>query len=478
MNYLGIGLVTRDLKTGAFVPFLAESWKISADGLTYEFKLKRNVKFHDGTPLTAKDYVYTIQRHKDPALKSPTAQRSWGSVASAEAPDDYTLILKLSAPDATFMFGLALTPAFNQPIPKPAVEKMGAKFTTQPVLAGPFKFKESQTGFKIVLERNPDFDWGPPGASHPPYIQTLEYRSVSDYATILAGLESGEIDIAEVQAKDIDRLTATGKVHIEPLYTLSFDPTVAMNVNKAPWDDVRVRKAINLALDRQALIKVVQLSGRAEERRGPVAKGAVGYWQGVEKIGYGFDLNQAKALMKEAGYTEGSGGVLEKDGKPLKFTLKAWSQNPYPTVAQVVKQQLKALGIDLDIQLGPVTEVQPEMQSGKFDLGVVNMTGQPNGIALMRETFHSSYINALNLNRVNDPQLDELLDASLRASDETRALEFVAEAQKLAVEKAYSVPLYTVNKFYAVSNRIKGLVSNEYTFRYPNLFNAYIESGK
>lgn len=478
LSYLGAGLVTRDLNTGAIDSYLAESWSVSDDGLTYTFHLKKNIKWQDGTPLTAKDYVYSIQRHLDPALKSPTGKRSWGSLASYEAPDDYTLVLKLSAPDSTFLPGVALSPAYNQPLPEHAVESLGAKFATQPVLAGPFKFKDMQTGTQITLERNPDFDWGPPGASHPPYIQNLEYRQVKDYATILAGLESGEIDMAEVQAKDIGALTATGKVHVEKMSTFGYNPTLAINTSKSPWDDVRVRQAINLALDRQAMIKVVQLDGFVGPRFGPVAKGAYGFWPGVEQIGYGFDLAKAKALMKDAGYVPGSDGVLEKDGKSLKFNLRAWSEEPYPTLAQMVKAQLNSLGIALDIQLGPRTDVTSELVSGNYDLGVVNMDGQPNGVALMREVFHSSYINALNVNRVNDPQLDKLLDASLHATTEAKALEYSADAQKLAVEQAYSVPLYTAQRFIAVSNRVKGLVSNEYTFLYPNLFNAYIVNGK
>ncbi|MBI4320911.1 MAG: ABC transporter substrate-binding protein [Chloroflexi bacterium] len=478
LNYLGSGLVTRDPQTGAVIPSLAESWKASEDGLTYEFKLKKNAKFHDGTPITAKDYVYTIQRHKDPALKSPTGTREWGAVASAEAPDDNTLILKLSKPDATFLFGKALTPARAQVLPKVAVENLGDKFATQPVLSGPFRLKELRTGLKVVLERNPDFQWGPAYHSESPYLQNLEFRQVKDYATILSGLEAGEIDLASVQAKDADRLKATGKVSILDYYNAIMHPAVYMNLSKAPWDDVRVRKAINLALDRQAMIKVAAL-GHGVEQKGPLPKWVYGYWPGAEQIGYGFDLNQAKALMKEAGYSPGSGGTLEKDGKPLKFVLKVNTHEGFnETVAQMVKEQFKALGIELDLQLAPRDETNADMIAGRYDLGIGYNATEPNGITLMRTMFHSSMMGTWNFSQVRDPKLDDLLTAAITTASEAKGLEYLADAQKLAVEKAYVVPLYTPKKFYALNNRFKGVTSNEYTFNWPVLTTAYTEGGR
>jgi peptide/nickel transport system substrate-binding protein len=475
-HYVGSGLVTRDPKTGEIVPFLAESWEVSDDGLTYEFKLKKNIKFHDGSPLTAKDYVYTIQRHKDPATKSPTANPLWGSVASAEAPDDYTLVLKMTKPDASFLPNHAIFTLYAQPVPKHVIERLGNKFDTQPVLSGPFRVKEFQPGLKIVFERNPDFNWGPPWHPGPAYLQTVEFRAVKEYATILAGLESGEIDVADVQPKDVDRLKATGRIRIEEYLQPGLDTTMVLNASKEQWSDVRVRKAINFALDRQTMIKVVAL-GMAVEQKIPLSLGNNGYWAGSEQLGYGFNLNQAKALMKEAGYVPGSSGILEKDGKPLKVTLMVNTADPYPRLAQMVQEQLKSLGIELNIQQMPAADLTSYMQAGKHDLAVTAASRSPEA-GVLHNMFHSSNIGGTNTNRVSDPKLDGLLAASLAATNPTKRMEILIEAQKYIIENAYFVPLYNPKRFYAVSNRVKGFTSTPYTFVWPTLLDAYVDGGK
>ncbi len=478
VEMMGAGLVTKDLTTGDPIPYLAEPWKVSDDGLTYEFKLKKNIKWHDGTPLTAKDFVYTIQRAR--TNKSPWPAMAYGRISSEQAPDDQTLIIKLSEPNAALLSQLALAVSFFQPIPKQAVESLGDKFATQPVLSGPYKFKEMQTGLKLVLERNADFNWGPAWQPGPSYPQNLEFRVVKEYATMLAGLESGEIDIVDdVQAKDVARLKATGKVQISPRLSPGMDPTIIMNTSKAPWDDVRVRKAVNLAMDRQAMIKVVAL-GLGLEQKGPIPASGYGYWSGVDKIGYGFDLSQAKALMKEAGYTPGSSGILEKDGKPLKFTMKALDYDPYNKVAQIVKEQLKALGIDADIQLQPRPEALADASAGKYDLLVMMVPGAvPDARATMNSLFHSTRAGTTNIMQVKDPDLDKLLDAALRTIDPAKSMGYAAEAQKMAVEKAYSVPLYQPQRFLGATTRVKGLIVNEKTsYPYPQLQMAYVEGGR
>jgi peptide/nickel transport system substrate-binding protein len=200
----------------------------------------------------------------------------------------------------------------------------------------------------------------------------------------------------------------------------------------------------------------------------------------VEQIGYGFDLNQAKALMKEAGYTLGSGGILEKDGKPLKVTMKALDYEPYSKVAQIAKEQLKELGMDVDIQIQPRPETLADASAGKYDLIVMMIPGAvPDARASLTTFFHSARVGTTNMLQVKDPQLDALLDAALKATDTAKGMEYAAQAQKLAVEKAYCVPLYQPKRFVAVSNRVKGLVINAKTgYPYLQLQIGYIEGGK
>jgi peptide/nickel transport system substrate-binding protein len=454
LSYLGATLVIKDPKAGKYVPYLAQSWKMSEDGKTWDFSLKKGVKFHDGTPLTAQDYAWTFQRAMSSETKSLGAGPALGPLASAEAPDDSTLRLILKTPHYAFLRALSL--AFLQPLPRSAVEKMGDLFARQPIGTGPYKMKDWVTGSKVVLERDPDYNWGPAFVhAGPAYIQTVEFRYIKEYATSIAAIESGDVDfwMDGVRQSDVNRLQPTGKVQVfEALYQ-GMRPHLVLNVSKPPFDDVRVRQAFSLALDRENLIKAV-LAGAGIPQWGPISPSVDGYWPGVEKIGYGFDLPRAKALMKEAGYTEGAGGLLEKGGSPLKLKFPV---SPYVTptsVSEVLKEQYKALGVDLEIQTGDMGVIYPPLFRGEFEIALGTYNYSEADILWIY--FHSSNVGGLNMSQLKDPELDKILDATRSTMDPDKRQQFVNDAQKRIVENAYIVPLYTEKTYYLLNNRVQG----------------------
>jgi peptide/nickel transport system substrate-binding protein len=456
-TYFGASLVALDPGTGKIVPYLATGWKVSDDGLTWEFALRKDVKFHDGSPFKAEDYVYTFTRALDPATKAIATKGLMGSLLSAKAVDDYTLQLQFAQPEAPFLVFLT-NQAWMQPISKAAVERMGdVEFGRHPTGVGPYMVKEWVTGDHVTLERNPDYTWGPAFAQGKYYVQTLVYRFIGDYSTIVAGLEAGEIDWAEVRPKDLAKFKGGGKFQIDEVPIMGIEPFLPLNTTRAPLDDVRVRQALNLAVDRDALIKAVML-GAAVPQYGPLSVNTPGYWSGVEKIGYGFDLARAKALMKDSGYVVGSSGFLEKDGKALKLTLKfAPSNDTWSQLAQALQGQFKALGIDLAIQQVESASLGPQVRAGEFDMILHGLTyPDPSVMVYM---FSSGFVGtALNASRVKNPDLDALLAASQSAMDPAKRQDLLAQAQKLVVEQAYIIPLYAGKTLYAVSNRVKGTV--------------------
>jgi peptide/nickel transport system substrate-binding protein len=155
MAQVGATLIARDPATGKLVPYLAESWTISSDGLTMDFWLRKGIKFHNGSPVTAQDYAWTLNRAIDPATRSLGTGAMLTALASAEAVDDSHLRLTLKTPSFPLLGSLAFV-GYCSVLPKAAVEKLGDQFGRQPIGAGPFQFKEWKTGDKIVLERNPD----------------------------------------------------------------------------------------------------------------------------------------------------------------------------------------------------------------------------------------------------------------------------------------------------------------------------------
>ena len=451
--HLGATLVAKDPKTGEYLPYLAESWEVSEDGLAWDFTLRKDVKFHDGTPLTAHDYAWTFQRALDPETKSPAAGSTFASIASAEAVDDYTLRLTLYQPFFPLLENLEL--GFAQPLSKAAVEKWGEQYGRNPVGVGPYKFKEWVTGEKVILERNPDYNWAPPFLHQgPAYIETIEWRYIPEYATQIAGLEAGEIDHIEyVLSKDVQRLIDSGKVQMFEAYNGGMRPYVTLNVSQPPFDDLKVRQAFNLAVDREAVIKVIA-DGAGVPQYGPIAHVTHGYWPGVEYIGYKYNLDKAKALMAEAGYTVGSSGVLEKDGQPLKVVLKTQPVDPYDKLAEVLQQQYKALDVDVEIEQKEYGAVAADLMGGTYQASVAGYDYTEFFVVWV--FFHSSNIGALNFIRMDDPELDALLDATNYETDPDKRQEACNEAQRRIVEQAYVVPLFTPTVFLPMSSRVQG----------------------
>jgi len=470
MQYVGASLVAKDPLTGDLVPYLAESWTVAEDGLTYELILRKDVKFHDGTPLTAHEYAWTFQRALDPTTKSPVAGTMLTGVVSAEAVDDYTLRLKLAWPNYPLLE--SLLQIFLQPLNPTYVEQMGDAYGRHPMSVGPYVFKEWQTGEKIVLERNPDFNWGPEythgGA---PLVETIEFRIIPEYATTFAGLESGEIDFyVGVLAKDVDRLESTGRFQILGSLLLGVNPMVNLNVSKPPFDDVRVRQAFNLAVDRDALIQVIML-GRAIPQYGPVSSSMPGYWPGVEYIGYGYDLDKAKALMEEAGYTYNDDGMLEVDGQPLALVLKAYPR--VSKVAEILQEQFKALGVEIQIEQQESSILGADYDSGNYTLGLAGWT-HPD-ISVLYAMFHSSMIGVMNSGFVNDPEVDQFLVDMLFTADHKVHQEAAIALQRRVVEQAYIIPLYTPTIIAALNNKVQGAVFPPIPGYLLELYDAYIE---
>jgi peptide/nickel transport system substrate-binding protein len=363
-----------------------------------------------------------------------------------------------------------------QPLSKAAVENAGESYARNPVGVGPYRLKEWQTGNKIVLERNPDYEWGP-GYMHrgPYYIQEIEYRNIPEESTVLAGLEAGEVDIATIKAKDVSRLRASGRLQIFEGMRMGVPVSLVMNLEKPPFDDLRVRKALNLAVDRETLANIV-LQGTAVPEYGPMARPMIGYWSGVEEIGYGYDVAQAKALLADAGFTAGGSGMLEKDGKPFRFPLLVTTADPtFVKVSEVLKESYKAIGVDVEIRVQEDKLVIADMVEGKYEVSVLDFN-YPEADCLFM-LFHSSMIGAINMGHTKDAEMDELLLSTRTTMDPVKRQEALIAVQRRAIEQAYLVPIYTPKTYLAVSNRVKGAVFSPLTagMYYIHLGDAYIE---
>lgn len=422
--------------SGAVVPWLASSWETSADGLTWTFRLRPGIRFHDGSPLTASDVVATFRRALDPATASPVAGALLGPVTGVTAPDDLTVRLTLSEPYAPLLQAMTecgyLTPLRHGTVADPRA----------PDGVGPYRFVSWQAGDSLLLERNPGYTWGPaflpPG---PPAVAEISYRFLPDPATRLAAFRAGAVDVTELVPDAAAGLGAPTTVLRAPLAGAA--PLGTFNTAAPPFDDVRVRRAVNEAVDREALLAVVA-PGAGEVQYGPLSRSVVGYWPGVEQIGYRYRRDDALALLAAAGYGPSD---------PLRVTLL--TSPTYSRVAQVLSEQLRDVGIDLTVDVADGSTTGKHVLAGEFQMALVTIETDDSDV--LRLLYHSRDAS-LPIARVTDPTLDALLDTARSDPDPQRRATSTDSAQARIVDQAYALPLYTPTVFTAVSARVRGAV--------------------
>lgn len=473
MSLVGASLITRDPETGEYIPYLAESWDVSEDGLTLTFTLKEGIMFHDGTPLTAQDYAWTFNRALDPATASPSTGPLLAGVTNVEATDDRTLVFHLEQPNFAILNSLSLS-GYTMPYPQAYFEANGADhFARNPVSVGPFIFKEWVVGEYIRVERNPDFNWGPAYAPGPWNFGAVEFRFILDQATDLAALEAGEIMVTGVPQTELARFMDSEQFTIYNSMDQILFPALTFNLARPPFDDIRIRQAINYAVNREGIIAVF-LQGNGEPAYGPLPPSIPGYWPGVEEIGYRYDPDKARALFEEAGWTMGDSGFLEKDGETLSFTLLALPYDFVIPAMEILKEQFREIGIDMTIEQSDPSILYEKAALGDYDV-MTNGYSYPEADVLYL-FFHSSNMGGgLNYGQLADPALDAMLEATRTTMDPAARQEVVNQVQQYIVEQAYWVPIYNAYGNTVLSNNVRdafwsdalnGLVYN----------NAYLEN--
>jgi oligopeptide transport system substrate-binding protein len=352
------GLMDYKPGTTELEPDLAESYTVSDDGLTYTFKLRDGVKFHNGRAMTSADVKYSFERAVSPATQSPGGGY-FGMIAGyddvtggkattlsgIETPDDKTVVFKLTRPDATFLHLMAIN--FGFVVPKEEVEKAGADWGKKPVGTGAFKFIEWAPGQNIKLERNKDYF-----RAGVPYLDNLTFEFGQDPTVAVLRLKKGEVDIVgdglppaqftEAMADPANKdLIAIGD-QLQTGY-------VTMNVTQPPFDNLKVRQAVNMAINKDRIVRLI--NNRAVPANQPLPPAMPGY-DSANK-GYPYDPEGAKELLADAGVGE------------ISTELYAMNVDPNPRIAQSIQQDLAAIGIKAEIRSLAQAEVISAGGSGK-----------------------------------------------------------------------------------------------------------------
>ncbi len=343
INAIFSRLVDYKAGTTELEPSLATSYEISPDGLTYTFKLNPKAKFTNGRKVVAADVKYSIERAVNPKTQGPGAgffhsivgadKMTAGSATTMDgivAVDDETVKFTLTRPDATFLNVLALN--FASAVPKEVVEAEGADFGKKPVGSGAFKLKEWITGQRLVFDRNPDY------FRQRPNLDQFTVEIGQEPLVAILRLQKGEVDIAGdgiPPAKYLEMKNSpnsAGMIVDRDQLETSY---ITINTTKKPFDDVRVRQAINMAINKDRIVKII--NGRATVADQVLPPGMAAYDKSYK--GYPYDVEGAKKLMADAGLKDGFSTVLY-----------AMNTDPNPRIAQAIQQDLAAIGIKAEIK--------------------------------------------------------------------------------------------------------------------------------
>lgn len=458
---------------GTIKPGLAESWEVSPDGLIYRFHLRRGVRFHSGKPLTAADVKYSLERWKT-TPKSPTAYNI-DQVAAVEAPDEYTVVLRLSQPFVLLLDNL--TSGWASILNREAVERLGQNYGVSGAEGtGPFKFVEWTRNQRLVLERNPDYNWGAAIFSNrgPAYVDRVEFRIIPEEGTRVAEFEAGNIDIlSDVPGVEVSRLekSAAGSVVKYDQLQTSF---IGLKTSDPILADVRVRRALNHATNKDEIISSVRY-GLATPALGVLHPKTWGYWKGIEQAAYKFDPQRAAQLLDEAGWKPGPDGIRQKDGQRLRLNHIITDTEAAKLQAQVIQEQWRRVGVELQIRPLESAAFFAALRAGEHQTFAINVFY--NNADVLYFYFHSRQRPAPNRFDWADPRTDELLEKSRSTLDEGQRLQIYEELQRIVHENALWVPLTHDLGVLGVSRRTGGVKVHPSAWLYKFL-DLYLKAGQ
>jgi len=431
---------------GKVGPGLATEWSWSDDGLTLTMKIKKGVKFHDGTDLTAQVVKYNLDRMRNPdnALR---VRPQVAAISDVQTPDDYTVVLKLSETSGPLLSNLAADQAAI--ISQAALEKYGKDISLHPVGTGPFQFVQWDTKEKVVLKAFPDYH-GPK-----PYLDEIIFKPVPDQQARVAMLEAGDAQVAApIPLQDIERLKADKRFAISSIAGMD-NLHMPLNNLRKPFDDVRVRQALNYAVDKDALVKTVYLGYATPLTDSPLAPAMFGY----APVGdyYKYDVAKAKQLLADAGYPNGFKMIIWiPDGRYVQDRR----------VSEAVAGYLKDIGVEVDLQtyewatyvnklLGSSPDPVPEYGAVLISFAVATRDAD-RGMGNIYET--SQWVpKSFNLSFYSNAKVDAALAAGRKATDPQQRLSLYAEAGKQIMEDAPAIFLVAYQYVGASSAKVHGL---------------------
>ena len=446
------------------VPWHARSWTISEDGRTITFKLRPDIRFSNGRPLTSGDFAWSLERILDPATRSP-GQGFYRNIAGAKAfqdgladrvaglrtPDPETLVIELVHPDLPFLYCMAMP--FAYAVPREEVERRGETFGRHPrrrgtLRAGGLAARNAHAAREesVLLPRGRD-----------PGLEAIELMVGGDETLHMMMFERGELDIASVTSTgipDADFIRVMkdpvlrDRVAHQPLNAIQY---LSMNTEMPPFDRVNVRRAVNHAIDRQRIVRLI--SDRGILARGVLPPGMPGFNEELE--GYDHDPEKARRLLAEAGYPDG-----------FTTELMITAQSGIDTkIGQAVQQDLEEVGITVEIRpvTGP-TRIEATGRRGTVPFSTFgwyqDYPDPSNFLDVLLNGDRITEVNSTNVAFYDNESVNTLLNEASTSTDQDHRLALYREAERLVVEDAPWVFLYYPQMYLLRQPWLKGLKLN------------------
>ncbi len=412
-------------------PDLATSWRVSADGKEFTFSLRKGVKWHKGFgEFTAKDVKYTIERAQDPKTKSPYSD-DFSTVGKVEIVDDYTVRIILKEPSATLL-SVTLPYRAGWIVNQKAVEKYGSEYGLNPIGTGPFMFEKYVPGTEVVLAANKDYYEGSPR------LDKLVFKPIPEETAAEIALEKGDIDILYFRSPEVyARLRANKGIVVEEkagpgMYFLVF------NIDRKPFNDVRVRRAIHYAINKDQIANVI-LGGIAVKASNMSPPMFFAFTDDVMR--YDYSPEQARRLLQEAGL-----------GNGFKTTLHYSQLSPWPSVVPVIQEDLRKVNIEVELKGTEHAQHVINNRARKNDFSVHPLLRPPDPDEIFSYLLHSKASTNVTGYMAMDKEIER---AQAEMSPDKRKAMYV-QLQKKVMEDCPMIPLFNLKVVVASKPYVKG----------------------
>jgi ABC-type transport system substrate-binding protein len=431
--------VLRFNEKGEVVPGLAESWEVTG-GNTITLHLRSGVKFHDGTTMEAEDVVASLEFARNPDAKSPMA---WmlDPIESLEAVDAKTVQIKTGA--VVDVLNALATPVAGVSSTE-AIKKYGIGLGENPIGAGPFKLESWDRGSQVVLTRFDDY-W----EKGKPYLDKIVFKIIIEEFTRLSSLRSGDLDMVyNLSFSNVEQLEGNNKfdTNIFGTYIVYY---LALNMKKKPFSDVRVRQALNYAIDRQAITKAVT-RGYASPAITDIAPEMAGSLKGIREP-YPYDPQKAKDLLSQAGYPNG-----------FAMKLLVGSNSPDAETGVVLQEYYKAIGVDVELVSEEASTLWNHLQAGNYEDAAMSFwyPDFPDAAGTLVPFCYSTNTppdGCCNFSYYSNPKVDQLLDQAAAETNLDKRAQLFQEVNKIIYDDAPRVWIYHVKEAMPSSVAVKGL---------------------